>query len=363
VYLLKKLKEFISTYISKGCCDKTHIRNIDNECVLFSKTPNDRNTILQYLAIFNKHFIISKTDIDGKITYVNDAFLAMHGLREAQVLGKTHKIINDGFTPRETYTDLWDTITQGKVWSGRLCYKGVDRKRRFALVTIFPIRDTDGVVVEYLALRQDVTKLMELEKNIQDSQRELILTLGSVIECKSGELQGHVERVSLFSYILAEGIGLSSEKAEIIKMASPMHDVGKIGIPEEILNAPRKLTEDEIEVMKEHSIIGYLIFKNSNLDILKTAANIAYHHHEKWDGTGYPQGLSGNEISIEGRITAVADVYDALSSDRVYKKAWSVALIDEYFRKESGVSFDPEIIECYFNNKLLFNNIDIGLDN
>lgn len=325
---------------------------------MFTKTPLPKNIASQYLDIFDNHYIISKTNTLGIITYVNKEFLRMHGLKESQIVGKTHKIINAGFTPYETYTDLWRTITKGEIWSGTLCYKDYNRKLRFAYVNIFPIFNKDGVIIEYLALRQDITELIEMEKEIQETQKELIVSLGSVIESKNGELYGHVERVSNYSYILAKSIGLSEKKANIIKIASPMHDAGKIGLSEEVLNMPRRLTEKEFEIIKDHSAIGYNIFKNSNLDILKSAALIAYHHHEKWDGTGYPQGLKGRAISIEGRVTAVADVYDALASERSYKKAWSVEKIDKYFKAESGKSFDPEIIAAYFRNKRHFGKDD-----
>lgn len=321
---------------------------------LFADDEVSKYHVQQYLDIFNNHFIISKTDTQGIITYVNKEFLRMHGLKESQIMGKTHKVVNAGFTPYEVYTDLWNTICKGEVWSNTLCYKDANRKLRFAYVNIFPILNETGDIVEYLALRQDITELIEMEKEIQETQKQLIVSLGSVIECKNGELYGHVERVSNYSYILAKSMGLSEKEANIIKMASPMHDAGKIGIPDELLNAPRRLNKNEFEVVKEHSNIGYNIFKDSNLTILKSAALIAHHHHEKWDGTGYPQGLKGTDISIEGRVTAVADVYDALSTERAYKEAWSVDKIDKYFKAESGKSFDPEVIECYFRNKQYF---------
>lgn len=133
-------------------------------------------------------------------------------------------------------------------------------------------------------------------------------------------------------------------------MASPMHDIGKIGIPDAILNKAGKLTQEEWEIMKTHTQIGYEILKNSKRETLKTAGIVSYTHHEKWDGTGYPLGLKEKEIHIFGRITAIADVFDALSSERVYKKAWSLEKIYEYFNDEKGKYFDPELIDVFFNN-------------
>ena len=342
--------------------DKYLLTLVGKECTLFSKKAITKHTAKEYLAIFNKHYIISKTDKNGIVTYVNEEFLRMHGLKERQILGKTHKVVSTPMTPKSVYADLWRTITKGKVWNKTLCYKDYHRKTRFAYVSIFPVLDEFQEIVEYLALRQDVTEMVELEKEVQNSQQELIFSLGSVIESKNGELNGHVQRVSNYSYVLAKAYGLNEKKSNIIRIASPMHDAGKIGIPEGILNAPRKLSKEEFEIIKGHSTIGYDLFKNSKLDILKAAALIAYHHHEKWDGTGYPQGLKGVEISIEGRIAAVADVYDALISERPYKKGWSIEQIEDYFREESGKSFDPDIINCYFNNKQDFNRIKVRED-
>ncbi len=129
-----------------------------------------------------------------------------------------------------------------------------------------------------------------------------------------------------------------------------MHDIGKIGIPDAILNKPAGYTQDEYEVMKKHPEIGYRMLKYSDKPILKAASIITHEHHEKWDGTGYPQGLKGEEIHIYGRITAIADVFDALGSNRVYKKSWELKEIYEMFEKESGKHFDPTLVELFLDN-------------
>ena len=139
-------------------------------------------------------------------------------------------------------------------------------------------------------------------------------------------------------------------RSRIIKYASPMHDIGKIGIPDSILNKPGKLTYEEFEIMKEHANIGYEMLKNSNRPILQTSAIVANEHHEKWDGTGYPNGLAGENIHIFGRITAIADVFDALGSERVYKRAWTLDKILELFEEQKGKHFDPNLINLFFDN-------------
>ncbi|MCW9026031.1 MAG: HD domain-containing protein, partial [Thiovulaceae bacterium] len=139
-------------------------------------------------------------------------------------------------------------------------------------------------------------------------------------------------------------------EAQLLKQASPMHDIGKIGIPDSILNKPGRHTDEESIIMKTHATLGYDILKNSNRDILKAASIVAYEHHEKYDGSGYPKGLKGEDIHIYGRITAVADVFDALGSDRVYKKAWDDDRIFTLFKEESGKHFDPNLVNIFFEN-------------
>ena len=133
-------------------------------------------------------------------------------------------------------------------------------------------------------------------------------------------------------------------------MASPMHDIGKVGIPDSILNKPGKLTPEEFEVMKTHSTLGYEMLRHSERAILKASSIVAYTHHEKWDGSGYPNALKGEDIHIFGRITAIADVFDALGHDRVYKKAWEMGKILKLFKNERAKHFDPTLVDLFFEH-------------
>ncbi|TDT72246.1 response regulator RpfG family c-di-GMP phosphodiesterase [Hypnocyclicus thermotrophus] len=189
-----------------------------------------------------------------------------------------------------------------------------------------------------------------LNEEIINTQKEIITTLGEVVETRSKETHHHVKRVADFSYFLALKYGLSKDECEILRAASPMHDIGKIGIPEQILNKPSKLTKDEFELIKKHTIIGYDILSNSNREILKAASIISNEHHEKWDGTGYPKGLKGEEIHIYGRITAICDVFDALSHKRVYKEAWPIEKVINYILSEKGRHFDPKLVDLFIEN-------------
>ena len=201
-----------------------------------------------------------------------------------------------------------------------------------------------------LAYFTDITEIVKLNEEIEETQREIIYAMGEIGETRSKETGNHVKRVALYSKELALLYGLQLKEADILHMASPMHDIGKVGIPDAILNAPRKLTQEEFAVMKTHAQLGYDMLKHSNKPILKAAAIVAGEHHEKWDGSGYPKSLQGEEIHIYGRITAVADVFDALGSERVYKKAWELEKILELFKEQRGRHFDPQLVELFLRN-------------
>lgn len=189
-----------------------------------------------------------------------------------------------------------------------------------------------------------------LNKEIIDTQKEVVLTLGEVVETRSKETAYHVKRVAEISRLMAAKIGLNEDDCELIRMASPMHDVGKIGIPDAILNKPAKLTSEEYEIIKNHTIIGHDILKSSGRKILQAAAVIALQHHEWWNGEGYPHKIKGDEIHIFSRITSIVDVFDALSHKRVYKDAWSGDTVLDFIKKGSGTQFDPELVKVFFDS-------------
>lgn len=198
--------------------------------------------------------------------------------------------------------------------------------------------------------REAQDALMAMQDEVIETQKEIILTLGEVVETRSNETANHVRRVAELSYILARRYGLSKEEADLLRLASPMHDVGKIGIPDTILNKPGKLTSEEMDVIRTHTTIGHEILKHSDRPIIKAAAIVAYEHHERWDGKGYPRGIVGEDIHIYGRITCITDVFDALGSERVYKKAWDIDRIKSYFAEGKGKQFDPALADLFFED-------------
>ena len=181
------------------------------------------------------------------------------------------------------------------------------------------------------------------KEDIQQTQKELIMVLSDAIEMRSKETGGHVKRVILMTEFLSEKLHLSKEFIETIRYAAALHDVGKISIPETILHKPGKLDPEEWEIMKTHAQRGYDLLAGSDRIVAKMGAIIAKTHHERWDGKGYPDGLSKDEIPLEGRIMAIVDVVDALLSKRCYKPAWSEEEVKAFLRENAGKQFDPLI--------------------
>ncbi len=190
-----------------------------------------------------------------------------------------------------------------------------------------------------------------LQEEIKQTQREIIMTLAETGEMRSKETGNHVKRVARYSEIIGRKYGLSDHDLDILRDASPMHDIGKIAIPDSILLKNGILTDKEREEMKKHTTLGYEMLKHSERELIKAAAVVAYQHHEKWDGTGYPEGIQGDSIHIFGRITAIADVYDALVCRRVYKDPWPMSKILDLFEQEKGKHFDPDLIDVFFEVK------------
>jgi response regulator RpfG family c-di-GMP phosphodiesterase len=186
---------------------------------------------------------------------------------------------------------------------------------------------------------------MLLNTELLNAQKEIILTLGECVESRSKETAGHVRRVSECCRLLASLLGFEEQEVELMRLASPMHDVGKIGIPDSILLKPGKLSVEEFEIMKTHTLLGYQILKGSSRPIMQAAAVIAHEHHERWNGCGYPRGLAGEDIHPYGRIVCLVDVFDSLLSRRVYKEPWPLDQVVEFILAQRGEMFDPRMVD------------------
>lgn len=194
-------------------------------------------------------------------------------------------------------------------------------------------------------LAQEVRKATH---EIVERERETVIRLSRAAEFRDPETGAHILRMAHFSQIIARELGLSEADQYLLLEAAPMHDIGKVGIADKILLKPGRLDTDEFEIMKCHATIGFDLLKGSASRVLQIGAEIALGHHEKFDGSGYPSGLSGEDIPIFCRIVAVADVFDALTSERPYKKAWEVQAAVDYLKAGSGSHFDPACIEAFF---------------
>jgi putative two-component system response regulator len=215
----------------------------------------------------------------------------------------------------------------------------------------------DDLVEVYQSEKRKTEELHEKNRLLNIAHQQLneaymdtICRLSMAAEYKDEDTGEHISRISRYSALLAEKSGLDSKEIHDIRYASPMHDVGKIGIPERILLKPGKLTDEEFEIMKTHTTIGARILANSKAEILNLAHQIAISHHEKWDGTGYPQGLTGESIPLCGRIVGLADVFDALTSKRPYKNPYPVEVALDIIRKGRNHHFDPKLTDIFLAN-------------
>ena len=304
----------------------------------------------QYKSVVDESTIVSKTDPKGKITYVNEAFCKISQYSEAELLGKSHNVIRHPDGDPKIFDVMWETIKSGKTWHGVIRNLAKDGTTYIVDSTIKPIINRNGEVIEYIGVRHDISEIVKLNDEIEDTQKELLYTLGELAETHSLETSHHVRRVAQYSKLLAQKFGLTEREVDLLYHATPMHDIGKIAIPDAILNKPGTLDEKEWEIMKEHAERGYKVFKNSRHKLLQATSIIAHEHHERYDGKGYPRGLKGKEIHIYGRIVALADVFDALGSDRVYKKAWELPEILELFKQERGKQFDPVLVDIFLDH-------------
>jgi len=188
---------------------------------------------------------------------------------------------------------------------------------------------------------ESLTKQQEIER----TQKELLFVVGEAVEARSKETGAHVRRVAILCDMLARKLGLDESFVEAIRLAAPLHDLGKIAIPEHILHKPGKLEGEDWEVMKSHAKIGADILEKSTVSVSKLAARLAHYHHENWDGSGYPEGLKGEEIPVEARIMAVADVFDALGSKRCYKEPWEAEKIKDFLISQKGIKFQDKLVD------------------
>ncbi|QEC48568.1 PAS domain S-box protein [Baekduia soli] len=288
------------------------------------------------------------TTPDGTIQRVNGAMCEIIGYRADELLGHciydfTHG--EDQQLTRATVRGLLD----GEVGTFRIDkrYRHRDGHVVDAHVAITAILDEDGRVGQLFGQVQDISDARRAADDLQHAQLETLARLGAAAEFRDDDTGQHTRRVGDLSAAIAERLGLPAATVALLRMAAPLHDVGKIAIPDAVLLKPGRLTSDELNQMKAHTTVGARMLSGGAFPLLEMAEQIALTHHERWDGSGYPAGLSGEGIPLVGRIVAVADVFDALTHARPYKNAWTASKAIAEMRRQSGRQFDPTVLAAF----------------
>ncbi|MDC7127349.1 MAG: HD domain-containing protein [Spirochaetales bacterium] len=300
-----------------------------------------------------------------EINYINKKCEKFYGYTLGELQGQSIRILNadksvyldNGYTESQ-YQNLFAKIEADLLyqkegfWEGVLISQTKKGEVKWLLVFISSLKDMDGEKDSFVITGFDISEERKEEELIRIDTYNAIASLAEYRDSETGK---HMKRIGEYCYLLARKLGKSRKFCDDIRIFAPMHDIGKVGIPDEILRAPRSLTLEEFEIMRTHTDLGYNILKNRST--LELAAEIAKNHHEKYDGSGYPEGLSGPDIPLSARICAVADVYDSLRSKRPYKEAFSEARTIQYLREHSGTHFEPMLVELLIKHRISFNAI------
>ena len=315
-----------------------------------NELSKEQAMLRNYKKAIDYSSMVVRSNSDGLITHVNNNLRERSGYKENELLGKRQDVIVDKDTSKEILFDMRRHMLGNRVYSGIVKNRTKDGSSFWSDTFIIPILDNQDKIVEYITIGCDISEILTLNNEVLDTQRELLYRLGEAVESRNKDSGNHIKRVAHFSKLLAQLSNLSDEECDVVFAASSMHDIGKVAIPDHILLKPAKLSEEEWGIMKTHSEIGYKLFKDSKRPLLVAAANIAHEHHEFYNGKGYPRGLKDEEISIFGRIVAIADVFDALYSKRPYKEPWELEKILKLFKEEAGEQFDPLLVELFIEN-------------
>lgn len=313
--------------------------------------------------------LLALMDVESSALYIARTEVDFDHQATSLIIACTGKYVceSDSLESSDIACDVKEKIQQvfinKKHYSDKHCFVGYYQASRNAASVLYIEFEDDNEhfkanLAELFAtnvalILESLTKQKEMEK----TQKELLFIVGEAVEARSKETGAHVKRVSIICELIATKLGLESAFIEALRLAAPLHDLGKIAIPEHILHKPGKLIDDEWKIMQTHARLGGDILENSTVSVSKLAARLAHYHHENWDGTGYPEGLAGKGIPLEARIMAVADVFDALGSKRCYKEPWADNEIKEFLIAEKNKKFDADIVKIVIDNFDLFTDI------
>ncbi len=330
------------------------------------------NERMQELKIYKDIYqsmndIILITDTAGKIVTSNEALFDLSGLKESEAKEKTPEILLPESNAEENFLEIMSKLkTEGK-WEGEL--KGVNKgnEQWDALVNVISVKDENNDTFAFgwqfkdiTLLRKTQAQMLEFFGQMNQAQEAIIFGLAKLAEYRDKDTGFHLERMRAYARLLAKKLSVlprykdivNEEYIENIYKTSPLHDIGKVGISDSILHKKGKLTKEEFDIIKQHTIIGAQTLKSiktqyGEMAFINMGIDIALYHHEKWDGSGYPEGLKGGEIPLAARITAIADVYDALTSKRVYKEQYSHEKAMSIMMSEHNKHFDPDLLEIF----------------
>lgn len=305
--------------------------------------------------------VVTDAELDRpgpRILYVNPAMTRLTGYERDELLGATPRKLQGPGTEREVLDALRENLERGEPFTGETVNYRKDGTEYVVRWTVAPVRDADGRVSHFVGVQRDVTEerryrerleseVAERTRDLERARREVLERLARAAEYRDDETGEHTRRVGLLTGRLAEALGLPDEEAELLEEVAPLHDLGKIGIPDAILLKEGPLTDEEFEVMKRHTVIGAELLSGGASDLAVKAETIARYHHERWNGRGYPAGLAGEEIPLAGRMVAVVDAFDAMTHARPYKPAWPVERALEELRACAGGQFDPDVVEAF----------------
>ncbi|MBW8012140.1 MAG: GAF domain-containing protein [Chloroflexi bacterium] len=285
------------------------------------------------------------TDLESNIIDINPAFERVTGFTKEETLGKKPSLIKSEHGDSKFYEKMWQQILKEGFWAGEIINTNKDEIEWNSFLTISTVKDENDQPIAYVGINRDITETKKLQLDLEDSYLTTIEALASALDARDRETEGHSTRVAASAMQVAEMMDLSPTSRQALLHGALLHDLGKIGVSDTILHKPGPLTEEEWVVMKHHPEIGYTILHS--VKFLYDALPVILYHHEKWDGSGYPKGLSGEEIPLIARIFTVTDAYDAMTSDRPYRNAASHSDALYEIEQSAGIYFDPHVTAAF----------------
>ena len=347
-YLLKDRLSRLVPAIEQAL-EKKHLRDEQRRAIVALEASEDK---------FSKAFHLSPDAItinrlsDGVYLEVNDSFEALSGYKADEVLGRTPAELGIWKNIADMHRFLEVIKDQGAVYNMQVVFSGRNGYEVFGLISARTVILNGERCV--LALTRDITERIMAERALEQAHQELESAYDATIEgwslaleLRDQETEGHTQRVTTLSLRFGRRLGLSENDLKQLRRGVLLHDIGKMGVPDNILRKPGPLTEDEWEIMREHPVYAYKML--ANIAYLRPALVVPYYHHERWNGSGYPKGLKGDEIPLMARLFAIVDVWDSLCSDRVYRARASREEVIAYLRENAGILFDPDLVDIFLD--------------